>query len=90
MYQINKDNFSLLFGKDWVSEFDNFPYNLKSVYLSEIVNCSYKLHSLLNEFPDLFPDNSVEIKDYAELYLGKDDTLIFCKVRTVTFANIGL
>lgn len=39
LYLIKEDNFTLLFVRKWVSEFDISPHNLRPVYVNKIVKC---------------------------------------------------
>lgn len=42
LYLIKEDYIPLLFGRNWVCEFDIFSHNVKFVYVNEIVNYSDK------------------------------------------------
>lgn len=57
-----KTNFSLLYGRDSISEFNIYPKILKSVYTIEISSSFYTLEALLNKFSDLYSNKVGEIR----------------------------
>lgn len=86
LYLINESKFPLLFGTYWVSEFENFKHNLKSVYVNEVANSFDKLKSFVNDIQDLFTNKIVKIKGLkADFIQQKCSTLEFCKDRTAMY-----
>lgn len=66
LFLIKEYNFTLLYGREWVSVFNNFPLNLKYVYVNEIAHSFDKLKVLLNYFSDLFANKVEQIKDLTQ------------------------
>lgn len=64
---IKDDNFSLLFGKNWISEFNIFPHKFSIV--NGVADSPDNLKALLTEFSDFFSNKmgGAEINRYEDI-----------------------